>query len=122
MRRLVLALTVVVALLPAPVAAAAPAIHAQRGAHTLDGRHVFGEETLAALRAAWDPYGAVIELDARLTSDGVAVAMHDAELDRTTACTGRLADRTFAELGACPVDALGSPGGALGAEPAPCPQ
>ncbi|HYM56622.1 MAG TPA: glycerophosphodiester phosphodiesterase family protein [Solirubrobacteraceae bacterium] len=122
MPRLVLALTLAVASLPVPVAAAAPAIHAHRGAHTLDARHVFGEGTLAGLRAAWDPYGAVVELDARLTSDGVAVAMHDAELDRTTACSGRVADRTFAELAACPVDVLGSPGGALGAEPAPCPQ
>ena len=122
MRRLVLGLTLAAVVLPAPAAAAPPAIQAHRGAHTLDGRHAFGEETLAGLRAAWDPHGAVIELDARLTSDGVAVAMHDAELDRTTACSGRVADRSFAELAACPVDVLGSPGGALGAEPAPCPQ
>ena len=109
-------------LLCAPVAAAAPAIHAHRGAHTLEGRHVFGEETLAALRAARDPYDTVIGLDARVTSDGFPVALHDAELDRTTACSGRVADRTFAALAGCPVDVLGSPGGALGSEPAACPQ
>ena len=109
-------------LLSAPVAVAAPAIHAHRGAHTLEGRHVFGEETLAALRAARDPYGTVIGLDARVTSDGVPVVFHDAELDRTTACSGRVADRTLAALASCPVDVLGSPGGALGSEPATCPQ
>lgn len=109
-------------LLCAPVAAAAPEIHAHRGAHTLEGRHVFGEETLAALRAARDPYGTVIAVDARVTSDGVPVAFHDAQLDRATACSGRVADRTFAALAGCPVDVLGSPGGALGAAPASCPQ
>ncbi|MGZ8632633.1 MAG: glycerophosphodiester phosphodiesterase family protein [Solirubrobacteraceae bacterium] len=122
MRRIVPAVSLAAALLCAPAAAAEPAIHAHRGAHTLDGRHAFGEETLAALRAARDPYGTVIGLDARVTSDGVAVALHDAELDRTTACSGRVADRTFATLAGCPVDVLGSPGGALGSEPAACPQ
>ena len=64
----------------------------------------------------------MIGLDARVTSDGVAVALRDAELDRTTACSGPVAERTFAALAGCPVDVLGSPGGALGSEAAPCPQ
>jgi glycerophosphoryl diester phosphodiesterase len=119
-RRIVFAVSLAAVLLCAPGADAAPEIHAHRGAHTLDGRHAFGEETLAALRAAWDPYGTVIGLDARVTADGVAVAFHDADLDRTTACSGPVASRTRAELVGCPVDVYGSPGSALGAEAAQC--
>lgn len=122
MLRVVLAVSLAAVLLCAPAAGAAPKIHAHGGAHTLDGRHVFGEETLSALRAAWDPYGTVIGLDAGVTSDGVAVALRDGGLDRTTACSGPVAERTFAALVTCPVDVLGSPGGALGSEAASCPQ
>ena len=37
--------------------------------------------------------GFVLEVDAKLTKDGVPVAIHDATLDRTTTCTGEV--RTF---------------------------
>jgi glycerophosphoryl diester phosphodiesterase len=39
-----------------------------------------------------------LELDVRLSSDGVPVVCHDATLDRTTNVTGRLDRRTAAEL------------------------
>lgn len=56
------------------------------------------ENTLAAFtRAA--PLGAeAIELDVRLSRDGEVVVIHDPTVDRTTGSTGRVADRTAAEL------------------------
>ena len=41
---------------------------------------------------------AVIECDIDLTKDSVLVMMHDATLDRTTTGTGKLIDRTYAEV------------------------
>lgn len=40
-----------------------------------------------------------LELDVRTTRDGVVVVFHDEHLERVTDGTGRVADRTFAELG-----------------------
>jgi glycerophosphoryl diester phosphodiesterase len=120
-RRLTLAL-IVLAGLPAPAAAALPVVHADRGAHTAYGRPELGEDTLPAFRAAFHAWGAVVEVDATLTGDGVPVAMHDATLDRTTSCTGLVAGRTLAELAVCRVDTVGSPGGPLGGAAAACPE
>ncbi|MEU1088672.1 glycerophosphodiester phosphodiesterase [Streptomyces sp. NPDC005576] len=39
-----------------------------------------------------------VELDLHLSKDGALVVMHDAEVDRTTDGTGRIADKTLAEL------------------------
>ncbi|MFD6422765.1 glycerophosphodiester phosphodiesterase [Streptomyces sp. NPDC060198] len=47
-----------------------------------------------AQRAGMD----AIELDLHLSKDGALVVMHDAEVDRTTDGTGRIADKTLAEL------------------------
>lgn len=41
---------------------------------------------------------AIIECDIDLTKDSVMVMMHDATLDRTTTGTGKLIDKTYAEL------------------------
>lgn len=41
----------------------------------------------------------IIECDIDLTKDSVMVMMHDATLDRTTTGTGKLIDKTYAELG-----------------------
>ena len=41
----------------------------------------------------------IIECDIDLTKDSVMVMMHDASLDRTTTGTGKLIDKTHAELG-----------------------
>jgi glycerophosphoryl diester phosphodiesterase len=64
------------------------------------GLHVAGgvvENSIAAFDGAIAAgYG--IELDVRLTLDKEVVVFHDAELDRLTASTGRVADRTSAEL------------------------
>ena len=92
-------------------------MHAHRGGPTLAGVHTFGEETLSAFRNAHLVLGSVIELDAKLPKDGIPVVFHDATLDRTTPCTGRVDARTLAELAACPVDVLGSPTYELGGIP-----
>ncbi|WP_299537294.1 glycerophosphodiester phosphodiesterase family protein [uncultured Streptomyces sp.] len=39
-----------------------------------------------------------VELDLHLSKDGALIVMHDAEVDRTTDGTGRIADLTFEEL------------------------
>jgi glycerophosphoryl diester phosphodiesterase len=99
------------------VHAAAPDIHAHRGATVLNGKPRFGEETLAAYRNA-ARHAFVLEIDAKLTEDGVPVAVHDATLDRTTNCTGEVRTFTLAELAGCRTDVLGSPGSGLATRPA----
>jgi glycerophosphoryl diester phosphodiesterase len=47
--------------------------------------------------ASLDP-DVILEMDVRLTSDGVPVLMHDITVDRTTNGTGPVADLTFAEI------------------------
>ena len=96
-------------------AAAVPAVHARGGAPVVDGVPTSGEATMSALRTAWRRYGAVLELDARVTADGVPVLLDDPSLDRTTPCSGLLARRTAEDLAGCPVDVLGRPGGPLAA-------
>jgi len=55
------------------------------------------ENSLAAFQAACaGGYG--VELDVQLSSDGEAVVFHDYSLDRLTDQTGRVKDRTAAEL------------------------
>jgi glycerophosphoryl diester phosphodiesterase len=56
------------------------------------------ENTLAAFDLAVRQGADAIELDVRLTSDGVPVVLHDATLDRTTASRGRLDALQFAGL------------------------
>ena len=40
----------------------------------------------------------MLEVDAKLTKDGIPVAIHDATLDRTTTCTGEVRTYTLAAL------------------------
>ncbi len=56
------------------------------------------ENTLAAFRLALRAGVGMIELDVRLTSDGVPVVIHDATLSRTTDGEGRVAERKLADL------------------------
>ena len=65
-------------------------------------------------------------MDLARTSDGVVVAMHDSTLDRTTDCTGKVADMTWVELTGCRIDRIGIgdvrqdlPPGDPGLEPVP---
>lgn len=95
-------------------AAAAPAefVHAHRGGplKTVKGKQkpAMPEETLATFRKSAKA-GFVLEVDVKLTADRSPVVLHDATLDRTTNCDGRVADITLADLRAdCVVDLLGT--------------
>ena len=63
----------------------------------------------------------MLEVDSKLTEDGVPVAVHDATLDRTTNCSGEVRTFTLAELRGCRTDVLGSPGSGLPTRAAPRP-
>jgi glycerophosphoryl diester phosphodiesterase len=54
--------------------------------------------TLAGLRRAIEAGAHVSEVDVRTTRDGVLVCLHDAEVDKTTDGTGKVADLTLAEV------------------------
>jgi glycerophosphoryl diester phosphodiesterase len=83
----------------------------------VNGKALFAEESLAAYRSA-ARHDFVLEVDAKLTEDGVPVAVHDATLDRTTNCAGEVRTFTLAELRGCRTDVLGSPGSGLPTRPA----
>src|SRR4051795_7337756 len=111
MLRATLLAAAVSAALAAP-AAAAPEIHAHRGGTVSNGKPTYSEETLQSYKHA-AANGFVLEVDAKLTRDGVPVAVHDATLDRTTTCTGQVRAFTRAALRGCRLDVLGSIGGGL---------
>lgn len=107
MRRLGLAIACVALALPA--GASAIEIHAHRGGTLENGVAVTPENSMTAFEHAAAELGAdVIELDAKVTSDGVPVVMHDATLDRTTDCTGQVVQRSAEEVLACRIDTLGT--------------
>jgi len=56
------------------------------------------ENTMAALEAAWRAGATLAEIDVRLTRDGELVLIHDRDLARTTDGSGRVAEKTWAEL------------------------
>ncbi len=68
---------------------------AHRGLH--DGNETVYENSMSAFRAAVES-GYAIELDVQLSGDGVAMAFHDASLDRLTNQTGLVIDRDFEDL------------------------
>jgi glycerophosphoryl diester phosphodiesterase len=78
---------------PRPPSPIRPRIVAHRG-----GAGLAPENTLAACRCALGLGVDAIEVDVRLTSDGVPVALHDATLERTTGAQGRLAEWPAADL------------------------
>jgi glycerophosphoryl diester phosphodiesterase len=120
MRTLRLPLTLIAALMAtvaATPASALPQIHAHRGGTVVNGKALYAEESLASYRNA-ARNGFVLEVDAKLTEDGVPVALHDATLDRTTNCTGQVRTFTLADLAYCRTDVLGSPGSPLPTRPA----
>ncbi len=56
------------------------------------------ENTLASLHSAFAAGSDLVELDIRLTRDGVPIVMHDETVDRTTSGQGAVAGLTLAEL------------------------
>lgn len=75
------------------------------------------ENTLAAFRRAADLGADAIELDAKLSADGVVVVHHDLTLDRTTSGSGRLSRLAAADL--AKLDAGSRFGAAFAGEPIP---
>ena len=73
--------------------ASRPLVFAHRGGCALGP-----ENTLATFDAGLATGADGLELDVQLSSDGVLVVCHDTTLDRTTAESGRVADRTAAQL------------------------
>lgn len=64
------------------------------------------ENTIAAFDAALQMGADAVEMDVRRTRDDVLILMHDATLDRTTDCSGQVAQKTWAELQQCAVQAV----------------
>lgn len=63
------------------------------------------ENSLAAFKAAADA-GFGIELDVQLSKDGVVMVFHDYTLDRMCGVTGKVAERTAAELDNIPLNGV----------------
>jgi glycerophosphoryl diester phosphodiesterase len=70
-----------------------PVIFAHRGASAYAP-----ENTLAAFQRAVAQGADAIELDAKLSADGFAIAIHDETVDRTTDGMGRVKDLSLADL------------------------
>ncbi|MFV1977471.1 MAG: glycerophosphodiester phosphodiesterase family protein [Candidatus Scalindua sp.] len=68
-------------------------VAAHRAAH-----NVYPENSISAIKHSIELGVDIAELDARATKDGIAVIMHDGEIDRTTNGTGKVEDHTLAEL------------------------
>ena len=68
-----------------------PPIIGHRGA-----RGLAPENTLSGLRAAFAQGVRYVEIDAKLTQDGVVILMHDETLDRTTDGSGPVAETPYA--------------------------
>ncbi|MEZ5937082.1 MAG: glycerophosphodiester phosphodiesterase family protein [Hyphomonadaceae bacterium] len=80
-------------------------VAAHRGAHA-----VSPENSIDAIEGAIAMGVDIIEIDVRLTRDGVPVLMHDAKVDRTTTGSGAVRDMTFDQFAALElVDAKGAP-------------
>ncbi|MEQ1438215.1 glycerophosphodiester phosphodiesterase family protein [Fontimonas sp. SYSU GA230001] len=84
---------------------AVPFVSAHRG-----GAAYAPENTMLAYRNAARLGVDDFETDMLLTADGVAVLIHDDTLDRTTDCSGNVADKTYAEILGCDAAYWWSPG------------
>lgn len=67
-------------------------------AHRGGARKGFPENCIATFENTLRYIPATMEIDPRLTKDGVIILMHDATLDRTTNGTGKVEDFTYEEL------------------------
>ena len=78
---------------PAVPGLACPAIVAHRGASAR-----FPENTLLAFTEAIKAGADMVEIDVRLTADGVPVVLHDQDVSRTTGGSGLVNELTLAEV------------------------
>ena len=76
-------------------------LHAHRGGGLEDGTPIAYENSLSAFKGAPGRGADVVELDVHVSNDGVPFVMHDGTLDRTTDCSGPVADHTAAEIDGC---------------------
>ena len=76
---------------------------AHRGAFLDRGRVILPENSVPAVERARRIGCDFVEIDVRFTSDGTAVVMHDATLDRTTAARGEIASFSYSELKEIPL-------------------
>lgn len=81
-----------------------PVIVAHRGASSIRP-----ENTLASFEEALRLGARILELDVRLTCDGVAVVMHDATVDRTTDGTGAVHELASSEIASLNAGSTGRP-------------
>jgi len=58
----------------------------------------FPENSIAGIQMAFDIGADIVEIDVRVTKDGIPVLMHDDDIDRTTNGSGALNKFTLAEL------------------------
>src|SRR5215212_7090658 len=56
------------------------------------------ENTIAGVRRAAEAGADAAEVDVRTTKDGALVCLHDADLGRTTDGTGKVGEKTLAEV------------------------
>lgn len=70
-----------------------PAVVAHRGASAL-----YPENTLRAFQGAIEAGADLVELDVRVTADGVPVVLHDLDVSITTDGTGRVHELTLREI------------------------
>jgi glycerophosphoryl diester phosphodiesterase len=67
-------------------------------AHRGGARRGFPENCIATFENTLRHTPAIMEVDPRLTKDGVIILMHDATLDRTTNGSGKVEDHTWEAL------------------------
>jgi glycerophosphoryl diester phosphodiesterase len=70
-----------------------PAVVAHRGASSTQP-----ENTISSFQAAFHVGAPLVELDVRLSADGVAVVIHDPDVSRTTDGSGWVHEMTFEQL------------------------
>lgn len=70
------------------------------------GSHQHPENSLAAFRHAWNQGFRYLETDVQLTADGVVVAFHDDDLQRTCGMSRRISDMTWPDVQAARIDGL----------------
>lgn len=86
---------------PGPLAPPATELMARRVGVIGHRGGAFGmapDNTITAIQRAFADGAAGVEIDTRLTADGVAICFHDATLERTTDGFGAVEDHTLAEI------------------------
>ena len=68
------------------------------------GSHLHPENSLAAFRHAWDVGFRYLETDVQVTADGVLVAFHDDDLQRTCAIPQLISQMSWAEVSQARID------------------